>query len=65
MKHESLEKFLADARLYLGLEEKSGEAAEVRPQSTSMSYRPLSGAGKPEQWSFFQSASQSCRSMEQ
>lgn len=63
MKHESLEKFLADARLYFGLEEKPENPAEVRRQPPSMSYRPLSGAGKPEQWSFFQSASQSCRSL--
>lgn len=60
MKYESIEKFLADARQYLGLEAGAGKSVEERHrQSTG-----FSGAGDSEQWNLSQPSDDSVRSPE-
>lgn len=60
MKHESLEKFLADARLYLGLEEGQRSFAEGGPEQ----YPTLSGSAPAGQWTLGESGDQPARSPE-
>ena len=60
MKHESLEKFLADARLYLGLEEGQRPFAEGGPEQ----FPTLSGSTQAGQWNLSESGDQPSRSPE-
>lgn len=60
MKHESLEKFLADARLYLGLEEGAQPSAAEGPEQ----FPTLSRSARAGQWTLGESGDQPTRSPE-